>query len=627
MRSLSSTARHGGPRLRRGAALGTALALGVAGAVVVVGAGNSASAADLVVRIDAGSTTTYRDSAGRTWAADRYFSGGKAARLSSGAGAGTLRSLTRDAAMYETVRHGTPSFRYAIPVAKPGVYTVRLYWAELAHDAAGWRVFSVDAENRRIMQSLDLNRAPGFGRPLVMELPVRIDDGILSLRFPAAQADNPQISGIEVIGRGLAPNPSATATRPPTATPRPTASAQRPPATNPPGSTTGVQARSADSFVDSIGVAAHLTYGDTKYGDKALIKRALADAGIRHVRDGWGCGSLDAVNFVKNELAPLGVKVTMVHDPRNNGTPEQLKECHKSQGLTAHMAGVEGPNEFDLSSNWPLMRDWAKRLAAAYRADPATRHIPTLCPSFADTNSTAKYQALGDLSAYCDFGNTHDYPGDQFVMNDSIVDTVKKNWAIVTPGKPIMATETGSSDGSCDAGHPPTPEAAAGVHMPRIHLEHFRRGLARTFTYELLDQRDTCQFEDSFGLVRNDGTYKPAFTSIRSMISLLSDKGPGFTPGKLDYTLTGGDAATRSLLLQKRDGTFWLAVWQQTKVWDGTRMVDPGSRSLTLNLPAAAGVRTYSPTRTGTTAQSTATGVRTVNMSSSAHVTLVEIRR
>ena len=48
-----------------------------------------------------------------------------------------------------------------------------------------------------------------------------------------------------------------------------------------------VPALSADSFVDSIGVNVHLTYGGTPYERfEDLIKPKLKESGIRHIRDG-----------------------------------------------------------------------------------------------------------------------------------------------------------------------------------------------------------------------------------------------------------------------------------------------------------------------------------------------------
>ncbi|MGI4894150.1 MAG: hypothetical protein ACRYF3_03435, partial [Janthinobacterium lividum] len=53
-------------------------------------------------------------------------------------------------------------------------------------------------------------------------------------------------------------------------------------------SVTPVQAQMADAFVDSIGVATHLTYDGTPYMNYPLVKQRLQESGIRHLRDGWG---------------------------------------------------------------------------------------------------------------------------------------------------------------------------------------------------------------------------------------------------------------------------------------------------------------------------------------------------
>src|SRR5207249_1529944 len=67
-------------------------------------------------------------------------------------------------------------------------------------------------------------------------------------------------------------------------------------------------ARQADSFVDSIGVATHLTYGDQVYGNTPMVMTRLKEAGIRHIRDGWGPGSQYAFDY----LAGQGIKVTFI---------------------------------------------------------------------------------------------------------------------------------------------------------------------------------------------------------------------------------------------------------------------------------------------------------------------------
>src|SRR2546423_9645471 len=65
---------------------------------------------------------------------------------------------------------------------------------------------------------------------------------------------------------------------------------------------TGVQARMADEFVDSIGVASHLNYLGTPNGISTGLRDRLAELGVRHLRDGWGPGS-QSVDAFANDLA------------------------------------------------------------------------------------------------------------------------------------------------------------------------------------------------------------------------------------------------------------------------------------------------------------------------------------
>ncbi|RZS87401.1 NPCBM/NEW2 domain-containing protein [Motilibacter rhizosphaerae] len=385
------------------------------------------------------------------------------------------------------------------------------------------------------------------------------------------------------------------------------------------------QALSADGFVDSIGVATHLTYTNTPYGNYDMVEKRLADLGVRHIRDGWGTGSAYASDFVRNRLQKYGIGVTMVMDPRQNATPAALKDMVKNQ-LVPGADAVESLNEWDTQGgDWAAYaRNWTIQVSRAVKGDPATRSIPVLAPSFADTNDTSKYQALGDLSAYVDAGTSHDYPGNQYEMTDQIIGTVKRNWSIVAPGKPVVATETGFSTGTQQAPYATMPEAQVATTLPRLFLEHYAGGISRTFTYELLDQFRDPLFESNFGLLRYDGTPKPSYTALQSMIGLLTDKGPAFTPGALDYSIDGGDSSTRSLLLEKRDGTFYLAVWQQQPQFNGSSVLNPPSTSVTVRLDGPADVAVYRP-NSGTAPLSSASSTQSVTLDSSTSTAIIKI--
>jgi hypothetical protein len=87
----------------------------------------------------------------------------------------------------------------------------------------------------------------------------------------------------------------------------------------------------------------------------------------------------------------------------------------------------------------------------------------------------------------------------------------------------------------------------------------------------LLDQfpdRSRENLEANFGLLRNNFSEKPAFKAVKHLIALLRDPGPAFKPGALDYSVEGAPPTLRQMLLQKRDGTFYLALWNEVSVWD-----------------------------------------------------------
>jgi len=106
-----------------------------------------------------------------------------------------------------------------------------------------------------------------------------------------------------------------------------------------------------------------------------------------------------------------------------------------------------------------------------------------------------------------------------------------------------------------------------------MFAEYFRRGFKRTYKYELVSEGQSGS-EGVFGLLRNNLTEKPAFRVVKNLISILSDKGPDFTPGSLNYVLEWSVENVRQILFQKRDGDFYLMVWLEVPSWNVTTNVD-----------------------------------------------------
>jgi hypothetical protein len=368
------------------------------------------------------------------------------------------------------------------------------------------------------------------------------------------------------------------------------------------GATT--QARPADAVVESIGVNTHLGYTDTPYDDFAMVEQRLRELGIRYIREGVSLERPDVYSRLRT-LAGDGIHLDAIAgDPLgrwNMGTIDQQLDLIEGE-LGGSAISIEGPNEYDLQGdpNWiSVLRDYTQRLWEGVRARPGLAGLPVIGPSIVLRESMA---AAGDLSPWVDFGNTHTYLSGAMPETDSIWDGELGAAAANSGAKPVQVTETGYHNGvNGTVGHLPTSEAATGTYMPRLFLANFERGIARSYAYELLDQREDASKSDieaAFGLLRNDFSKKPAAVAVERLIGLLSDKGAAFAPGSLSYSLEGAPPSTHQLLLQKRDGSFYLVLWNAVSVWDPDQRADlaPAPVPVTLRLEQQlAGAEVFEP--------------------------------
>jgi hypothetical protein len=155
------------------------------------------------------------------------------------------------------------------------------------------------------------------------------------------------------------------------------------------------------------------------------------------------------------------------------------------------------------------------------------------------------------------------------------------------PGVPVQITETGYMAFPATIIPYTLPESVEASYTPRTLLLAFQKGVKRTYIYELLDELSS----PGFGILRSDLTPKPAFTAVQNLISNLQDKGPSFSPGTLAYSIQGGGPNLNHLLLQKRDGSFWLVLWLEESSFDPAFAtpitVTPQPITLTLAVPNA----------------------------------------
>jgi hypothetical protein len=328
-------------------------------------------------------------------------------------------------------------------------------------------------------------------------------------------------------------------------------------------------ARSAFDFVNSIGVNTHLNYFDTQYGNFPFVSRELQKIGIRHLRDGIHLQNADYNHAIYGrwiDLGKLGIRFDAVLDPRSKLgplTPALLENVDQLSGHT--IESFEGPNELDISNtpDWPSVdRDYQQTIFRAAQSLSDRQAIKLIAPSLAFASHAPE---LGDMSEYIDEGNLHPYPAGKTpsVLFPEQIDLAR----IMAGTKPIVITETGYHNGLNDhSDQPGVSDSAAAKYIPRLYLESFANGVARTYLYEFLDEAaDTGlkSFQLHWGLIRSDGSEKPAFVALENLIAELNDAAEPQHLGSLAWSINSNDPHIHHVLVQKSTGEFDLVLWQE----------------------------------------------------------------
>jgi hypothetical protein len=232
----------------------------------------------------------------------------------------------------------------------------------------------------------------------------------------------------------------------------------------------------------------------------------------------------------------------------------------------------EDPNEYDNRGNPHWVHDLTAEmhlLADTVRRQPA--RFPIYGPSLVHAES---FPLLGDVHTLFDDGNLHNYlsgrnPGTAGWGGPDAAGNAYGSMAwqlhlakIDAPSLPLVSTETGYTN-QMTLKAQGIPESVSAVYLPRLLLEQWNAGVKRTYLYELISVGN-----EDFGLFHPDWTAKAGFHAVANLVKALSDPGPAFEPSGLSFSLQGGDANLHHLLLEKRDGSFYLALWVEVSRWD-----------------------------------------------------------
>ena len=392
-------------------------------------------------------------------------------------------------------------------------------------------------------------------------------------------------------------------------------------------------ASSAASFIDSIGVNTHIDFISSSYANLNLVETAINYLGVKNLRDSpenmadLGSGGLwqqvaNATGAKFDAYIAEGSVAGMQTDLNNIATLA-------GQGIVRY---IEGGNEED--DPYAVSLGNSLTAAALFQQQVyTTGHqlgLKVINMSFGQgwaNSTTGDYGTVGNLAAYTDYANAHVYPSTGNTPLSALT-ALDADATLAAAGEPVINTELGwYTLGSGTANASSVSLQVQAKYVLDGLLDAYKAGDPQTYLYELLDQQSNSSNTGyNFGLFYADGTAKPAATAVHDLTALLADNGGSFTPGTLGYSLTGTLSTDNSLLLEKSDGSFWLALWNETRLSGPTSPTDIAvpNHTVTLILAGAANIEIYDPL-TGATAIQSATGASAITLSVPDHPILVEI--
>jgi hypothetical protein len=378
-----------------------------------------------------------------------------------------------------------------------------------------------------------------------------------------------------------------------------TASAQTEgPISSLPDSQTHIQAQSAEKFVDSMGVNVHLEMTHGPYGNYPLINSRLSALGMRHIRDEINDTDSSFVSEI-NTIGQLGYRLCGLIEGGNDYPPlgtrlDPALIVPMIMNLEPTIEAVEGPNEPDdgafvygpSGATYPLGAiEESKDLWKIVKDSAEIRSLPVVVMSEGNAKDFLKLRAITPPPIdYADFGNMHAYQG------GSVGDAGLTRWYIphsqdLTGGEKLWTTEMGYHNNTnylSDGEQQGVSQRASAIYLPIAFLSGFRLGVIRTFAYELIDEGIDLQLpsgsgENHYGLLNYDGSPKPAYTAMKNLISLLRDSGQdNLQMQSLSVTFSGALETMRYVLLQKSNGAYYLAIWNDVSVYRVATQQHPG---------------------------------------------------
>jgi hypothetical protein len=385
---------------------------------------------------------------------------------------------------------------------------------------------------------------------------------------------------------------------------------------------TMIQARKADQFVDSMGINVHMEYGNTPYKNYAAINERLLSLGMRHFRDEINDADPSFVSELRR-IGELGYTLCGLIEGGNDYPPLGTKlEASAVVPMIRHLlptiVAVEGPNEPDNSSfaydGVPYPQgaiNESEDLWKIVKGSLETRALPVVVMSEGNPENFTQLAAITPPPIdYATYGNMHAYQAGG--VGDHLLARLYIPYSRdLTGSDRLWTTEMGYHNNTqylSDEEQQGVSQRASAIYLPIAFLSGFNHGVMRTFCYELIDESydpdlESGSGEGHYGLLNYDGSPKPAYSALKNLIALLRErKVKDFQPGSLRIDFSGAPSTMGYTLLEKSSGHYYLALWNDIKVYrTATSASDPGkdlyppSVAVTLRFSAPQTFVVYAP--------------------------------
>jgi hypothetical protein len=408
------------------------------------------------------------------------------------------------------------------------------------------------------------------------------------------------------------------------------------------------------NFLDSIGADSAI---DSRGETLANTIKCAEYTGIHWFRAGIE-GDMQVQTFVTAHKQ-AGLQFDWCIGSAGSNVDKLISTAHQIEVLSpGTILSFEGPNE---PNNWGITYQgqsggkdgtWlpvAKLQNAIYtsvKSDPILKNIPVwgISENGAEVDNvglqyltipTGAGCLMPDGTKFADYANVHNYIYHQNSPNvednktwnasdptsackvDGLYGEYGVTWAHHYNGYsgqalidlPRVTTETGTTIGG------DITENIHGLNLLSMYLDQFKRGWSYTAVYLLRDRVDEAG-NQQFGFYRPNYTPRRAAVFLHNLTTILADDGAPSAAGKVRYTVVQEPPTIHDMLLQKKNGTYELLIWDEKVSGSDTVNVDLGR--------SARSVKVYDPT-TGTAPVATLSDVNAVELTLTDHPAIIEL--